>query len=69
MTYAQVAKAGVADPRGPDHGDKRVLRGGSFWCGTCTCEGNGLAYRGKAAPDSAFSNNGFRCVRDAAAPR
>lgn len=42
---------------------ERVLRGGSWWCGACTCEGNGLFYRGKASPDAPFPNNGFRCAR------
>ena len=61
---------GVAAPRSVIGGDagttppeKRVLRGGSWWCGACVCEGNGLHYRGKAEPQSAFSNNGFRCAR------
>lgn len=53
----------VDDPRGPTHGEKRVLRGGSWWCGQCTCEGYGLHYRGKAEPRAPFSNNGFRCAR------
>jgi formylglycine-generating enzyme required for sulfatase activity len=42
---------------------KRVLRGGSWWCGACTCEGNGLFYRGKAEARAPFNNNGFRCAR------
>jgi formylglycine-generating enzyme len=53
----------VSDPPGPDHGTSRVLRGGSWWCGACACEGNGLSYRGKADPNAAFNNNGFRCAR------
>jgi formylglycine-generating enzyme required for sulfatase activity len=52
------------DPRGPAAGRARVLRGGSWWCGACTCEGNGLHYRGKADPGSVFNNSGFRCARD-----
>jgi formylglycine-generating enzyme required for sulfatase activity len=44
-------------------GDERVLRGGSWWCGACTCEGMGLFYRGKARPRAAYNNNGFRCAR------
>jgi formylglycine-generating enzyme required for sulfatase activity len=43
--------------------EQRVLRGGSWWCGACTCEGNGLFYRGHAEPDAVFNNNGFRCAR------
>ncbi|HET9933681.1 MAG TPA: SUMF1/EgtB/PvdO family nonheme iron enzyme [Polyangiaceae bacterium] len=63
-TYAR-AGARVTNPTGPADGTRRVLRGGSWWCGACTCEGNGLSYRGKADPEAAFNNNGFRCVRPA----
>lgn len=45
-------------------GSTRVLRGGSWWCGACTCEGYGLFSRGKARPDAAYNNNGFRCAMD-----
>ncbi|MDP3218937.1 MAG: SUMF1/EgtB/PvdO family nonheme iron enzyme, partial [Deltaproteobacteria bacterium] len=45
---------------------ERVLRGGSWWCAACTCEGYGLWYRGHAEARAAFSNNGFRCAYDAA---
>jgi len=68
-TYALYARLGhasgapVPDPVGPAEGTSRVLRGGSWWCGVCTCEGYGLHYRGKAAPDAPFNNNGFRCAR------
>jgi formylglycine-generating enzyme required for sulfatase activity len=67
-TYARTsARAIVDDPRGPEAGTERVLRGGSWWCGSCTCEGNGLFYRGHASPTAPFNNNGFRCARDAEA--
>lgn len=46
-------------------GDERVLRGGSWWCAACTCEGYGLWYRGHAVVHAGFSNNGFRCAYDA----
>lgn len=59
-TYATTARR---DPKGPATGTKRVTRGGSWWCGACTCEGNGLNYRGKAAPAAPFNNIGFRCAR------
>lgn len=68
-TYAREAKearvsgAITRDPKGPDTGRTRVLRGGSWWCGVCTCEGYGLHYRGKADPEAPFNNNGFRCAR------
>jgi sulfatase modifying factor 1 len=65
-TYARAAELQPADnPRGPAAGTERVLRGGSWWCGACTCEGNGLHYRGKGDPDAPFNNNGFRCAKDA----
>jgi formylglycine-generating enzyme required for sulfatase activity len=60
-TYARAADA--HDARPPATGTKRVLRGGSWWCGACTCEGFGLFYRGKADPRAPFDNNGFRCAR------
>jgi sulfatase modifying factor 1 len=63
-TYADTARASlVRDPRGPERGTKRVLRGGSWWCGACACEGNGLYFRGKEAPDAPYDNVGFRCAR------
>lgn len=61
-TYARAAPR-TTDPKGPVDGKKRVLRGGSWWCGACTCEGYGLDYRGHADPAAAFDNNGFRCAR------
>lgn len=54
----------VIGPQGPQQGEKRVVRGGSWWCGACTCEGNGLYYRGKSVPSAVYNNIGFRCVRD-----
>lgn len=45
---------------------ERVLRGGSWWCAACTCEGYGMWYRGHAVEHAAFSNNGFRCAYDRA---
>jgi formylglycine-generating enzyme required for sulfatase activity len=65
-TYRSSASRGAQppelDPQGPGKGSMRVLRGGSWWCGACTCEGNGLWYRGHALPDAAYPNNGFRCA-------
>jgi sulfatase modifying factor 1 len=63
---AAASKTEVVDPKGPISSPlgERVVRGGSWWCGACTCEGNGLFYRGKSVPDAAFNNIGFRCARD-----
>ncbi len=60
---AAAAQGAVQDPAGPKTGTLRVVRGGSWWCGACTCEGNGLFYRGKSLPEAAFNNVGFRCAR------
>lgn len=62
------ARAARGEPEPAQDGEPRaaaprVLRGGSWWCGACTCEGYGLRFRGKAAPTAVFSNNGFRCAR------
>ncbi len=47
---------------GPAYAGQRVVRGGSWWCAQCTCEGYGLWYRGHNEPRAAFSNLGFRCL-------
>jgi formylglycine-generating enzyme required for sulfatase activity len=60
--YARAGRDAL-DPKGPREGTERVLRGGSWWCGVCTCAAYGLFYRGKANPEAAFDNNGFRCAR------
>ena len=58
-----VARERASLPPDTPRGEERVLRGGSWWCGACTCEGYGLSYRGHANPRAAFNNNGFRCAR------
>jgi sulfatase modifying factor 1 len=64
-TYRDTAAAGlVHDPTGPARGVRRVVRGGSWWCGACACEGNGLFYRGNTLPNAPYDNIGFRCVKD-----
>lgn len=63
-TYRDAAARGIArDPQGATSGTKRTVRGGSWWCGACTCEGNGLFYRGKSLPSAPYNNIGFRCAR------
>jgi formylglycine-generating enzyme required for sulfatase activity len=57
--YARAARGEPASREG----DYRVLRGGSWWCGACVCDGMGLYYRGKAKRRAVYNNNGFRCAR------
>ena len=51
------------DPRGPSHGDNRVMRGGSFLCHSSYCNRYRVGARSKNTPDSSTSNTGFRCAR------
>lgn len=64
--YPRAAMGRATDLTHAGPHDQRVLRGGSWWCAECTCEGYGLWYRGHNAPAAAFSNIGFRCVYSAA---
>jgi formylglycine-generating enzyme required for sulfatase activity len=52
------------DPRGPDNGPERAMRGGSYLCSENFCSNYRVAGRSHATPDSALSNVGFRTVRD-----
>lgn len=56
------------DPRGPDSGAERVLRGGSWMCSDNYCIGYRVSHRNKATPDSGLNNTGFRCALSAEAP-
>lgn len=51
----------VTDPRGPDHGTHRVMRGGSYLCHDSYCNRYRVAARSGNTPDSASANVGFRC--------
>ncbi|WP_432791338.1 formylglycine-generating enzyme family protein [Brevibacterium sp. K11IcPPYGO002] len=53
------------DPRGPDTGEKRIMRGGSFLCHDSYCNRYRVAARSSNTPDSSASNIGFRVVREA----
>ncbi|HMV44534.1 MAG TPA: formylglycine-generating enzyme family protein [Leptospiraceae bacterium] len=70
LTYLQASEMEketgkpIKDPKGPLDGNKKVTRGGSWWCSEKTCNGYGLYFRGKVFTYSAFNNNGFRCVKD-----
>jgi formylglycine-generating enzyme required for sulfatase activity len=63
------SKSPRANPTGPPRGTERVLRGGSWMCSDNFCRGYRTAARNKSEPDSGLNNTGFRCVKDAPAPR
>jgi len=53
------------NPTGPDDGNQRVMRGGSYLCHRSWCNRYRVAARSKNTPDSSTGNIGFRCVVDA----
>ncbi len=52
------------DPRGPQHGAAKVMRGGSYLCHESYCNRYRVAARSSNTPDSSTGHLGFRCVRD-----
>jgi formylglycine-generating enzyme len=50
------------DPRGPSHGQARVMRGGSYLCHDSYCNRYRNAARSSNTPDSSMGNAGFRTV-------
>lgn len=58
-------RSGTAtNPQGPNSGEHRVIRGGSWLCSDNYCTGYRVAARNHTAPDTGLNNLGFRCVRD-----
>jgi formylglycine-generating enzyme required for sulfatase activity len=55
------------NPIGPESGDRRLNRGGSYLCHDSYCNRYRVAARTSNTPDSSTGNLGFRCVRDIAA--
>lgn len=53
------------NPKGPDHGQRRSMRGGSFLCHRSYCNRYRVAARSSNTPDSSTSNCGFRTAADA----
>ena len=54
----------AVDPRGPATGTEKLKKGGSFLCHRSYCFRYRVAARHRNTPDSATSNNGFRCVAE-----
>ena len=51
-----------ANPAGPESGDRKVLKGGSYLCHDSYCNRYRVAARYANTPDSTTGNAGFRCV-------
>ncbi len=56
------ARSARQDPTGPDRGETRVMRGGSYLCDASYCHRYRVAARSSSTPDSAGANIGFRCA-------
>jgi len=52
------------DPIGPDWGDARSMRGGSYLCHESYCNRYRIAARSANTPDSSTGNLGFRCAQN-----
>jgi formylglycine-generating enzyme len=50
------------DPRGPESGEQRSMRGGSYLCHISYCNRYRVAARTGNTPDSTTGHTGFRCV-------
>ncbi|MHC1558962.1 formylglycine-generating enzyme family protein [Actinomycetospora sp. C-140] len=56
------AHAAPVDPTGPDAGESRVMRGGSYLCHDSYCYRYRVAARSSNTPESSSGNLGFRCA-------
>jgi len=54
-----------ANPRGPAHGERKAMRGGSYLCHYSYCNRYRCSARTSNTPDSSAGHLGFRCVADA----
>ncbi|SDK71256.1 Formylglycine-generating enzyme, required for sulfatase activity, contains SUMF1/FGE domain [Actinopolyspora mzabensis] len=52
------------NPKGPERGERRSARGGSYLCHESYCRRYRVSARQGVTPDSSIGNIGFRCVRD-----
>ncbi|NKI20272.1 formylglycine-generating enzyme family protein [Paenibacillus dendritiformis] len=55
----------AVQPRGPQTGTERVMKGGSYLCHKSYCNRYRVGARNKNTPDSSTGNLGFRCAADA----
>ena len=61
-THWDLSKPAI-DPRGPERGGARVMRGGSYLCHRSYCNRYRVAARTSNTPESSAGNIGFRVVR------
>lgn len=62
FTRSVHSKGGRINPAGPEKGDLKVVRGGSYLCHKSYCNRYRAAARSSNTPDSSTGNMGFRCV-------
>jgi formylglycine-generating enzyme required for sulfatase activity len=60
------ARSPSADPTGPDHGARRVMRGGSYLCHRSYCGRYRVSARQPSEPASSTGNLGFRVAAEIA---
>ncbi|MGF1448300.1 MAG: formylglycine-generating enzyme family protein [Opitutales bacterium] len=63
-SWHQRSTAPRENPRGPDTGEQKLMKGGSFLCHHSYCNRYRVAARTGNTPDSSTANCGFRTVRD-----
>ncbi|HET7627133.1 MAG TPA: formylglycine-generating enzyme family protein [Bacillales bacterium] len=57
-------RGGRDNPKGPENGTNKVIRGGSYLCHKSYCNRYRTAARSSNTPDSSTGNMGFRCAAD-----
>ena len=62
--HATESEATRRNPKGPNSGESKVMKGGSFLCHESYCNRYRLGARTANTPDSGTTNLGFRCARD-----
>jgi sulfatase modifying factor 1 len=63
-TWHKSAPDSRVNPKGPQQGSRRVMRGGSYLCHKSYCNRYRVAARSSNTPDSSSGNMGFRCAAD-----
>ncbi len=56
------AQSPTHDPHGPETGEQRVMRGGSYLCHDSYCNRYRVSARSSNTPESTAGNIGFRCA-------